>query len=185
MPRRLRNPKGRRELRPGVWAFLIGDPEWESKVSDEWVAYILKYQKHSALTDLEFPDLWENNRDAVLAYYAEHYPGHRPPLWWDYSAPRQAQCSGYRSLPDLRRHISGSGQPEWEKYNYSRDHELGIPSKWIDVDPDDPPFFESQPSYLKRHGLLGKDEAQRLRRSDFAPVPLETFDVKHEEVQPQ
>jgi hypothetical protein len=37
------------------------------------------------------------------------------------------------------------------------------------IDPDDPPVFESQASYLKRHGLLLDGELKRLKKADFKP----------------
>jgi hypothetical protein len=37
------------------------------------------------------------------------------------------------------------------------------------IDVNDPPRFESQASYLKRHGLLLPGEAKRLKAADFEP----------------
>ena len=39
----------------------------------------------------------------------------------------------------------------------------------VALDPDDPPRFESQASYLKRHGLLTKAEEKQLTDKDFEP----------------
>jgi hypothetical protein len=39
----------------------------------------------------------------------------------------------------------------------------------IPVNPDDPPRFESQASYLRRFGLLLPGEERRLGPSDFEP----------------
>jgi hypothetical protein len=39
-------------------------------------------------------------------------------------------------------------------------------------DPNDPPCFESQGSYLARHGLLSADERSRLTPEAFAPEAL-------------
>ena len=44
--------------------------------------------------------------------------------------------------------------------------EYGIPTVWVDVDEDDPCVFESQASYLKRHGLFLTGEE---KRRDFEP----------------
>ena len=67
---------------------------------------------------------------------------------------------------------------------------MGVPDEWIDadwlrvyrklgtplgvpaVDPDDPPLFESEPTYLRRLGLLLAGELRRLGDDDFEPVPL-------------
>jgi hypothetical protein len=43
-------------------------------------------------------------------------------------------------------------------------------AKWcVGIDFDDPPLFEAQASYLKRHGLLSKAEEKRLKPADFEP----------------
>jgi hypothetical protein len=39
--------------------------------------------------------------------------------------------------------------------------------KGVAIDPNDPPTFESQPAYLKRHGLLLPGEERRLRKADW------------------
>ncbi len=39
-------------------------------------------------------------------------------------------------------------------------------------DPSDPPMFESEAAYLRRHGLFRSGEAARLKAADYAPVPL-------------
>jgi hypothetical protein len=39
----------------------------------------------------------------------------------------------------------------------------------VPIDPDDRPQFESQVTYLARHGLLCADERRRLTRADFEP----------------
>lgn len=40
----------------------------------------------------------------------------------------------------------------------------------VAIDTADPPAYESEASYLKRHGLLTKTEAARLSATDFEPV---------------
>jgi hypothetical protein len=46
----------------------------------------------------------------------------------------------------------------------------GVPEEWSDdFDELDPPIYESQASYLKRHGLLEKGELKRLNPEDFEP----------------
>jgi hypothetical protein len=37
------------------------------------------------------------------------------------------------------------------------------------LDPNDPPAYESQASYLDRHKLLTPAERRRLRKKDFEP----------------
>ena len=45
--------------------------------------------------------------------------------------------------------------------------------KGVAINPDDPPVFESQSSYLERHGLLEVVERERLRKADYEPVRLD------------
>jgi hypothetical protein len=40
------------------------------------------------------------------------------------------------------------------------------------IDPEDPPTFESQSSYLDRHGLLSAAERKRLTDVDFEPEAI-------------
>ena len=53
---------------------------------------------------------------------------------------------------------------------YEEGHFKGVPP-----DPNDPPCYESQAAYLKRHGLLLPGEPKRLSAQDFQPdcVPVE------------
>jgi|ERR1700733_11605219 len=39
--------------------------------------------------------------------------------------------------------------------------------KGVAIDPNDPPTFEPQATYLKRHGLFLAGEERRLKKSDF------------------
>jgi hypothetical protein len=39
--------------------------------------------------------------------------------------------------------------------------------KGVAIDPNDPPTFESQAVYLKRHGLFIAGEERRLRKADW------------------
>jgi hypothetical protein len=105
-------------------------------------------------------------------------------------------------LPEPRRRLGGVGTPKHEALAYVPHYSYGIPTNWINqwevklyggrvrgkngkpffkkgdfkgVAPDgaDPPVFESQASYLKRHNLLLPGEAARLTLEDFEPVELE------------
>ena len=58
---------------------------------------------------------------------------------------------------------------------YHEGHFLGPP-----IDPDDPPRFESQAAYLRRHNRLAPGEARRLKARDFEP---ETIRVEIEEAE--
>ena len=46
----------------------------------------------------------------------------------------------------------GTGTPAYEVRAVVRSFTYGIPDAWVGIDESDPPTFESQASYLKRHG---------------------------------
>jgi hypothetical protein len=113
----------------------------------------------------------------------------------EYAEPRQRlggtgtphhECLNY--VPRFHCGIPDSWVSQWEEdyYNgrkmdihgdpigmeYTEGHFLGVA-----IDPEDPPRFESQASYLKRHGLLEPGEERRLKAKDFEP---ETIAIENE-----
>ena len=46
---------------------------------------------------------------------------------------------------------------------------FGIPEDFRDLNPANPPCYESQAAYLRRHGLLEPGEARRLKAKDYEP----------------
>ena len=56
------------------------------------------------------------------------------------------------------------------KYDYKEGHFAGI-----GLDVNDPPQYEAEATYLKRHSLLLKSEEKRLRKADFEPVSVLDF----------
>jgi hypothetical protein len=92
------------------------------------------------------PD-WSEIRDALLPDWIKNHPCTRPFAWWTDDAP------------EPRRRVGGTGRRlrnailEW-----------GIPhDEWFkDVDPDNPPIYESQAAYLQRLGLLTEGEIKWL-----------------------
>jgi len=69
---------------------------------------------------------------------------------------------------------------------YVPSYSLGVPDSWVGAwemdyygelraerfDPTDPPVFESQASYLKRHGLLMPGENLRIKPAHYSPEIL-------------
>jgi hypothetical protein len=109
------------------------------------------------MRDLE--TIWQANRNDIVTAWINEAPGTRPHAWWTYDAP------------EPRRRLRGTGSP------ISSATSLGVPKYWSDeaiygpgvipVDPGDPPRFESEATYLKRHGLLFPGEAKHLTKADF------------------
>jgi len=146
--------------------------------------------------DAKLKKAWDRVRDRVLRDWKEKYPGTRPSAWWRLDAPRAkagtfVNSSGFDldpkgELPEPRRKLSGKGRPAWEVIALAPNLEYGLPLDWTvadsaegavkdflmegSVDSDDPPHYESQASYLRRHGLLTSEEANR---SNFSHAILE------------
>lgn len=175
-----------RELRPqveiteAVWAFFWDEPE------EKYLA--LEDANPFTLLELEYCDsdgellkkFWEAARGEVLAGWAKNYPGTRPSAWWRLEAPRQPigiapDCYWDGKLPIPRKFVSGAGCPVWRVMNVSVGYHLGLPTGWAGFDANDPPTFESQAAYLKRHELLRPGELSKLTAADYAET--ETLDA--------
>jgi hypothetical protein len=110
----------------------------------------------------------------VEEWIADH-PGTRPTCWWKFEAPG----------PRVR--CGGIGTPSHERLANVLWLHLGVPRDWINdgilatyvrlgsdlgvpaIDPCNPPVFESQATFLDRHGLLLPGERRRLSAADFKP----------------
>jgi hypothetical protein len=77
-------------------------------------------------------------------------------------------------LIELRRKLRGEGQPLHEVLNYVPAHDDGIPA-WCG-NPAEPPTFEPQRTYLKRHGLLLPAD----RRPVAEPAPPIRYASSHQ-----
>jgi hypothetical protein len=117
--------------------------------------------------------LWEQCKGVILATWINQYPGTRPSCWWRYDAPEKC-----------RKRLGGIGTPGHEVLAYAEELDHGLPGFWLDqwickyygpdfkgvaIDPKNPPCYESQAAYLKRHGLLTPAEQAQLRPKDFKP----------------
>jgi hypothetical protein len=106
-------------------------------------------------------------------------------------------------LPEPRLRLGGTGTPASDVLSCVPVFSRGLPAVWItrqqikyysglavdirgtpiggalavfdgvEIDPDDPPTFESQAAYLKRHGLFLAGEERRLRKTDFEPEAIQ------------
>jgi hypothetical protein len=174
MPRKQRNPKERfEEISDTELAFLSDKP-----------GTIEGFERFALESDAKSKALWDANKVGILAEWIREHPGSRPELWWLHDAPEPA-----------RRRIGGIGDPCHECLNYAEAYTLGLPDHWVSqwdvdyyngraidihgepIDPANPPRYESQASFLRRHGLLTPEETRRLRSADFEPeavlVPVE------------
>jgi hypothetical protein len=101
---------------------------------------------------------WGELREQILGEWIAKHPGTRPRAFWVYDAPRSASDP---DEPEQRRQVGGAGRPACAGSGF------GLPLGWEDFDASNPPVFESEASYLERHGLLSAEEK---RRADFSPV---------------
>jgi hypothetical protein len=151
------------------WVALTGDAN--HPLSGSFAAFLLGSSGHRD----ELRQLWVQHGAAVLAEWVRRYPGTRPVCWWRWDAPRWAgkEACG-RDLPEPRQRLGGTGDP------CSDDWEEGIPRFWVSwpgrkerpVNPADPPLYEAEATYLRRHGLLLRGEAARLKAADYEPVAV-------------
>lgn len=117
---------------------------------------------------------WKIFGQRLTAEWIQDHPGTRPFGWWEHSSP------------GLRERVGGKGSPEFEVLNIEEEYIYGVPDAWVSalsiycwpdlkeyaVDPEDPPAYESQASFLKKHNLLSNSEIERLSDKDFEPEKL-------------
>ena len=126
------------------------------------------------------PALWREHAAQILPAWIEAKPGTRPSCWWTFDAP------------EPRRRLGGAVDPLAEVSAYAPDHHLGIPTDWVlpdgphadrgeAISPANPPIFESQATFLDRHGLLEPGERDRLPADAFAPEALDVQALEAEE----
>jgi hypothetical protein len=176
MPVKRRMPKARSELSPAQVAFLIDGELSREDWQNLHEANRLAWLRHDDPPPAQCRDgspgaaaLVEQFGEEVLADYILEFPGFRPRWFWLVSRPER-----------LRRRLGGIGEP-WGDKQVSR----GIPliwnygshaNLWADpptpIDPAYPPLFESEPAYLRRHGLLRPEELEQLDEEAFRPESL-------------
>jgi hypothetical protein len=107
--------------------------------------------------------VWERFREEILTEHIAELPGTRPRGWWAFDAPER------------RRRLGGVGEPRftaWSDMTWNGLFELwftGPGWEGTPCDPYDMPTFESQATFLDRHGLLSAAERRRSRPEDFEP----------------
>jgi hypothetical protein len=152
---------------PAVWAWLT---DAEPPTGSNPFALM-------ALRDDDLRELWHEHRERILADHIDVHPGTRPAAWWLWDAPRALPVTLGRfygttfapAMVEPRCLLRGSGCPLHEAAAFAPSYAYGIPA-WCG-DPDEPPEFETQAAYLKRHGLLLPAE-RRARPVEPHPYPL-------------
>ena len=119
-------------------------------------------------SDQRMQAVWEQFKNEIMAAWIREHPGSRPWAWWEIDAP------------EPRRRVGGTGTPDFEVLAYTPHYERGVPTGWITqddvdiygpnfkgipVDPYNPPQFESEAAFLKRHNLLSITEIKHLDKN--------------------
>jgi hypothetical protein len=172
-PRRARETRDN-DLTDGEWAFLIGADKPPGTPSEEWWCL----ESDNAVFRDGRPavaELWATYAADVLEVWTAALPGTRPPLWWRYDVPEPGRCR-----------LGGIGTPANECTAIMLRLTRGVPADWL-WPPDaaewpdligclvslaDPPAFESEATYLDRHGLFLPGERERLTAAAFEPWRL-------------
>src|SRR5882762_9486731 len=173
MPVRRRIDKRRQEVTDEHEAWLHGDDKGSG---------FIQYAPND-----ELAALWATHSERIVADHVAVYPGTRPARWWKYEAVEPRRRLGGIGTPasDVLAYVPifSCGLPSiWinqrqVKYYSGIAVDIhGIPIgerlpsndfHGVAIDPDDPPTFESQAAYLKRHGLFLAGEERRLRKADW------------------
>jgi hypothetical protein len=180
MPIREKQIRAKELLTDLQWDFLRGET-----LPDTFDAHLSKYDSNGTNAEL-----WAAHRDVVLNEHARKWPGTRPELFWKYDAP------------EPRKRLGGTGTVASDVLNIKPSFSDGLPNAFIDqsdvdyynreglfahvapnpnstgpfkgvaIDSEDPPKYESEASYLDRHGLFLPGEKKQLKKADFEPETL-------------
>jgi hypothetical protein len=141
---------------------------------DALMAYFLDLDTREARIESYFLEdeelLWKKVREAVLRRWIRRKPGTRPSAWWRFDSPRARLGSWPHESPAMRELLRGAGCPSWQSVRGSSDIpslRCGMPQSWEGYDRSQPPIFESEATFLRRHGLLRAGEVAKLTAADF------------------
>lgn len=176
MPVKRRHDKRRArvDLSPTIEAYLLDELD-ETALTDE--------QRNELVGARYFDDpdlgaIWREHGAQLVERFAQQHPGMRPSYWWSVDAPSP------------RNRVGGVGTMQHGVLATGLRLRFGVPVDWITrsdvatykliatdlgvppVDPRDPPRYESEATFLRRHKLLLPGELRRLSRTDFAPEPI-------------
>ena len=170
----------------GIWA--MSDERLYPKPADlnEWeLDFVPGYRNPTTQRDEKCRAAWDECKADIMRDWIAKFPGTRPKYWWLFDAPRMPAAEIARRgwtgwyyvawLCEPRERLGGTGTPAYELECVTPYFELGIPDDFRNVDRDNPPTFESQAAYLRRHGLFEPGEERRLKARDLEPevIPLD------------
>lgn len=103
----------------------------------------------------KWAEWWAVCREELLADWGSMFPETMPWAWWEFEAPRWSDprfLAWSGRLPAPRIKLSGSGAYRHDRLAYVPAHTAGQ-YQLVDINETDPPVFESEVSYLRRHGI--------------------------------
>ena len=126
-----------------------------SAVTTNWISYgWVTWKFELAHSEADKERLWADVAHEFTEAWSAVYPGTRPFAFWAYSP-----------IPEPRRLLHSVPVPAGHDV-LLRAYGAAMMSL------DGVVTVESQPTYLKRHNLLGRDELARLTEKDFRPLEL-------------
>jgi hypothetical protein len=162
MGRKLRVSKAKEQVSDIEWDFLNDKP-----LPETFEGHCLKYDTHGTNEAL-----WNLHKDVIIAEHAKDFPGSRPPLWWQYSAPRSPigtykGCAYDGTLPEPRKRLGGVGTEAYLVLNVKPRFAFGLPCSFIDA---------SDVAYYNRTGLFA-GVAPNKNSTPFAGVAIDENDL--------
>jgi hypothetical protein len=172
------------QISPAILS-LVSEGLWQGEEAESEVA-----EWKFFLDDDEKKQIFDQVRDVILGEWIRRRPGTRPNWWWETDAPEKSRRrlggigdAAHEFLNYVERYDHGIprmflDQRTVDLYNGRlRDiHGNPVMGEYTEgyfkgraIDPTDPPVFESEAAFLKRHGLLTARELSTLRKADFEP----------------
>ena len=193
MPRKRRNPKTRRAEIPAEMIEYLSDRE----TGDPWIFFTTDADLLAAWNEVrdEILTEWIAGSPGSRPSFWWRFGAPRQPLgtfegcYFDGKLPEPRrrlggigtpshECLAY--TPHYNFGIPAYWVNQWESDYYNgrarhvdghligEDYEEGD-FEGVAIDSEDPPRYESEASYLERHGLFRPGEKKRLRKADFEP----------------
>lgn len=162
MPRKPRKTKtAKRPLASWEIAYLTDETDLIEPGSSEAFDY--------HFSDWNPKKLWRAYRDEFLPKWISKNPCTRPSPWWQHDAPKWTDdpwpgCYYHGTFAIPRQKLGGTGTPQYEVLSIVPSFSKGIPTLIDDIDPEDPPRYESEAAYLQRLNLLTPAEIRHLEK---------------------
>ena len=174
MPRKPRvSKKIRAPLTPVEIAYLTDDDSGIEASIDQFILSCYRRGSTGLDTMPEPEEVWKKNRTKYLRAFIRANPGKRPTPWWQWDAQKERVVGWDYTHFDTpqRLRLGGTGTPTHEILAAWSGFSKGISTSWENIDPADPPIFESETAYLSRHGLLTTAEKKWLTSHPGAMQP--------------